>query len=323
MEYVLALDDSAMDIEMVDNLAKFCPTKEEMEQIKGYKGEKDNLGKCELFFMELMKVPRAEAKLRVFSYKLQFSTQISDLCANLKIVYLSVEQIRSSVKFRRVMQTILSLGNALNQGTSRGAAVGFRLDSILKLDETRARNNKTTLMHYLCKVLADKLPELLDFSKELGSLEPASKVQLKALAEEMQSITKGLEKVIQEKRMCKRDGHVSKRFRKSLKKFLTSAEGEVKSLASLYSGVGKSVDALILYFGEDPARCPYEQVVSTLLTFVRMFNQANDENCKQLEAEKKAAQKEAEQEKLKLQNHHNKESKLTRKTNIESESTEQ
>ncbi|KAK1434659.1 hypothetical protein QVD17_00408 [Tagetes erecta] len=315
MDYVLALDDSAMDVEMVDNLTKFCPTKEEMEQIKGYKGDRENLGKCELFFIEMMKVPRAEAKLRVFSYKLQFSTQVSDLCTNLNIVYLSVEQVRSSMKLRRIMQTILSLGNALNQGTSRGAAVGFRLDSILKLNDTRARNNKTTLMHYLCKVLADKLPELLDFSKELSSLEPASKIQLKALAEEMQSITKGLEKVIQEKRMCKKDGHVSKRFRKSLKKFLTSAESEVKSLASLYSGVGKSVDALILYFGEDPARCPYEQVISTLLTFVRMFNQAHDENGKRIEAEKKAAQKESELEKLKHHNHPKQESESTKNTN--------
>lgn len=74
------------------------------------------------------------------------------------------------------MQTILTLGNALNQGTARGkvqmlnplddfllsmeiyflfltgSAVGFRLDSLLKLSDTRARNNKMTLMHYLCKV---------------------------------------------------------------------------------------------------------------------------------------------------------------------------
>lgn len=33
-----------------------------------------------------------------------------------------------------------------------GAAVGFRLDSLLKLTDTRSRNNKMTLMHYLCKV---------------------------------------------------------------------------------------------------------------------------------------------------------------------------
>lgn len=31
------------------------------------------------FFLELMKVPRSEAKLKVFSYKLQFSTQVEDI----------------------------------------------------------------------------------------------------------------------------------------------------------------------------------------------------------------------------------------------------
>lgn len=84
-----------------------------------------------------------------------------------------------------------------------GAAVGFKLDSLPKLSETRARNNRMTLMHYLCKVsyyslrfcsfmdvpeeeryslmdslqiLAEKIPEVLDFTKELSSLEAATKV---------------------------------------------------------------------------------------------------------------------------------------------------
>ncbi|KVH93697.1 Actin-binding FH2 [Cynara cardunculus var. scolymus] len=402
LDHVLALEDSAMDADQVDNLIKFCPTKEELETLKGYKGEKDKLGKCEQFFLELMKVPRTESKLRVFSFKLQFNAQVSDLRKSLNIVNSAVEQAsylptRSSGKLKRIMQTILSLGNALNQGTARGSAVGFRLDSLLKLTETRAKNNRMTLMHYLCKikklydenfssasdmrfttnanpnkdcvrhqegadygitwlnenmhiecaaermimlrqeheslmkVLADKLPEVLDFSKDLDSLEPASKMQLKFLAEEMQAISKGLEKVVQELSLSENDGPVSENFRKALKDFLRSAEGEARSLASLYTIVGKNVDALILYFGEDPARCPYEQdpkllecmqeekregqtssqdltsapydrfisVVSTLLKFVRMFNQANEENAKLLEAEKKKAEKEASNEKMK------------------------
>ncbi|CAK9183314.1 unnamed protein product, partial [Ilex paraguariensis] len=47
MSSVLALEDSALDVDQVDNLIKFCPTKEEMELLKGYKGDKDKLGKCE------------------------------------------------------------------------------------------------------------------------------------------------------------------------------------------------------------------------------------------------------------------------------------
>lgn len=41
-------------------------------------------------------------------------------------------------------------------------------------------------------------------------------------------------------------------------------------------------------------------VVSTLLNFVRLFVKAHEENCKQIELERKRAEKEAENEKLKL-----------------------
>ncbi|GMI84374.1 hypothetical protein HRI_002106700 [Hibiscus trionum] len=296
MRLVLTLEESALDADQVDNLIKFCPTKEEMELLKGYTGDQDKLGKCEQFFLELMKVPRVESKLMIFSFKIQFRSQVSDLRRSLNIVNSTAEEVRNSVKLKRIMQTILTLGNALNQGTARGSAIGFRLDSLLKLTDTRARNNKMTLMHYLCKVLADKLPVVLDFSKDVSSLEPASKIQLKFLAEEMQAISKGLEKVVQELSSSENDGPVSDNFRKKLKEFLCFAEAEVRSLASLYSGVGRNVDALILYFGEDPAKCSFEQVTSTLLNFVRMFNKAHDENCKQLEQEmKKSAENEKSQ----------------------------
>ncbi|XP_041998299.1 formin-like protein 6 [Salvia splendens] len=194
------------------------------------------------------------------------------------------------------MKKILHLGNTLNQGTARGSALGFKLDSLLKLTDTRASNNKMTLMHYLCKVLAAKTPELLDFHEDLVSLEAGSKIQLKSLAEEMQAILKGIEKVKQELAASENDGPVSETFCKTLKEFVTVAETDVASVTHLYSHAGRNADALALYFGEDPARCPFEQVIATLLNFVRMFCKAHEENCKQAELEKKKARKEAEVE---------------------------
>lgn len=284
---VLALDTTALEIDQVENLIKFCPTKEEMEMLKNYSGNKEMLGKCEQFFLELMKVPRVESKLRVFSFRIAFSMQVNELRYNLNIINESSKEVRSSAKLRQIMQTILTLGNALNQGTARGSAVGFRLDSLLKLSDTRARNNKLTLMHYLCKLLAEKMPELLDFHKDLVHLEAASKVQLKVVAEEMQAVSKGLEKVELELSTSENDGEISIGFRKALKSFLDTAEADVRSLITLYSEVGRSADSLAQYFGEDPARCPFEQVTSILVIFVNMFNKSHEENARNAEAEKK------------------------------------
>lgn len=203
---------------------------------------------------------------------------------------------RGSEKLKVIMKNILLIGNTLNEGTPRGQAVGFRLDSILKLVETRATSSRTTLMHFLCKSLAGKSPELLDFHEDLGSLEAASKLQLKALAEEQQAVVKGLEKVEQELTASESDGPVSEVFRKTLKEFLDASGADVRSLSALYVEVGRSADALSLYFGEDPAKYPFEQVASTLLTFVGLFRKAHEENLKQIEAERKKALKEAEKE---------------------------
>ncbi|CAI0410243.1 unnamed protein product [Linum tenue] len=211
---ILALDSSVLDIDQVENLIKFCPTKEEIETLKNFTGNKETLGRCEQFFMVLMTVPRVEAKLRVFAFRITFSSQVSDLRGNLNTVNDAAREVKESEKLRQIMQTILTLGNALNQGTARGSAVGFKLDSLLKLSDTRARNNKMTLMHYLCKLLAEKMPTLLDFGKDLAHLEAASKIQLKTLAEEMQAVSKGLEKVEQELAASENDGAISAGFQK-------------------------------------------------------------------------------------------------------------
>ncbi|KAG0490300.1 hypothetical protein HPP92_007163 [Vanilla planifolia] len=294
---ILTLNTTVLDIDQVENLIKFCPTKEEMEMLKNYAGNKELLGKCEQFFRELMKVPRVESKLRVFSFRLAFSTQVKELRYNLNTINDASREVKGSGKLRQIMQTILTLGNALNQGTARGSAVGFRLDSLLKLSDTRARNNKMTLMHYLCKLLAEKMPELLDFDKDLIHLEAASKIQLKVVAEEMQAVSKGLEKVEQELSVSENDGKISIGFRKALKDFLDTAEAEVRSLISLYSEVGRSADSLAQYFGEDPARCPFEQVTSILVIFVNMFNKAHEENVRNAETAKKKLEKDSVKEK--------------------------
>ncbi|WVZ18654.1 hypothetical protein V8G54_005976 [Vigna mungo] len=381
MAAVLAMDDSVLDVDQVENLIKFCPTKEEIELLKGYTGDKENLGKCEkilsyrlrhnciighppsigplngrpttnnaapapqqfhlvlkvcslitsadptwlqsledlanesmlllfqrhcfwlsplmLYFLELMKVPRVESKLRVFSFKIQFGTQITEFKKSLHTVNSACEEVRNSFKLKEIMKKILYLGNTLNQGTARGSAVGFKLDSLLKLTDTRASNSKMTLMHFLCKVLAERFPGLLDFHLDLISLEAATKIQLKSLAEEMQAIIRGLEKVKQELAASEKDGPVTEVFRKTSKEFIAVAGSEVASVTNLYSVVGRNADALALYFGEDPARCPFEQVTATLLNFTRLFLKAHEENCKQTVLEKKKADKEAEMEKAK------------------------
>ncbi|KAM0060475.1 putative protein kinase RLK-Pelle-LRR-I-1 family [Helianthus debilis subsp. tardiflorus] len=77
MAAALAMDESILDADQIKNFIRFCPTKEEMDLLKNYTGDKKMLGQCEQFFLELMKVPRVESKLCVISFKIQFNTEVN------------------------------------------------------------------------------------------------------------------------------------------------------------------------------------------------------------------------------------------------------
>lgn len=46
------------------------------------------------FFLELMSVPRIEAKLRVFSFKIEFSAQVEDLKKTLTLIINAAKEVR-------------------------------------------------------------------------------------------------------------------------------------------------------------------------------------------------------------------------------------
>ncbi|XP_039847978.1 formin-like protein 5 isoform X2 [Panicum virgatum] len=215
-------------------------------------------GQAYLLILELMKVPRMESKLQVLSFKIQFASRVADLRESLNILNSLCNEIRISLKWEGIMKKISF--DTLNFGTTSGYVIAFRLDSLLQLIiDARGTKNKKTPMHNLCKELAARSPQLLNFYDDLASLDAASKIQLEMLSTEMHEVDEGLKKVQLEYDASQMDGPVSETFLMKLKEFTDNAQADVESLSSLYSIVGKNVDALIKYFGEDPSRCPYER----------------------------------------------------------------
>ncbi|GMQ10819.1 hypothetical protein CsSME_00053675 [Camellia sinensis var. sinensis] len=72
------------------------------------------------------------------------------------------------------------------QNFTGGSAVGFKLDSLLKLTDTRASNSRMTLMHYLCKYCSGYL------CHPHGSLGPSWHASVLAVAPENLMSTKPL-----------------------------------------------------------------------------------------------------------------------------------
>src|SRR4051794_7946398 len=74
---------------------------------------------------------------------------------------------------------VLHLGNFLNGGTAKGAALGFKLVTLTKLCDTKTMDNKSSLLHYLVKLMQkDKDDDLMSVSEELQHVVAARRGKL-------------------------------------------------------------------------------------------------------------------------------------------------
>lgn len=57
--------------------------------------------------------------------------------------------LRKSRLFLKLLEAVLKTGNRMNDGTYRGRAQAFRLDTLLKLSDVKGTDGKTTLLHFV------------------------------------------------------------------------------------------------------------------------------------------------------------------------------
>ena len=83
--------------------------------------------------------------------------------------------MQNSGSFSRILEIVLVLGNYMNGTSSRGGALGFKLSSMNKLVDTKASNNKVSLLNFIVGVVEKKFPEVLSLIDESKCFEEASK----------------------------------------------------------------------------------------------------------------------------------------------------
>ncbi len=62
------------------------------------------------------------------------------------------KEVRESSLMRQLLKMALDIGNFLNASTAQGSAIGFQLDTLLKLREVRSSKQRTvTLLHFIAR----------------------------------------------------------------------------------------------------------------------------------------------------------------------------
>lgn len=117
--------------------------------------------------------------------------------ADVFLIEKACDELSNSVRLRKLFGIVLNIGNRLNTagpGQKRRAGA-FSIKSLLKLNQAKAFDNKTTFLHYVVLVVQRNNEALLDFKDDLPTVSKADKIYWDQCISELEEIETQLENV--------------------------------------------------------------------------------------------------------------------------------
>lgn len=114
-----------------------------------------------------------------------------------RLVQKACDEIMSSSRFRKILGIVLNLGNRLNTAgpVTKEPAEAVTLDSLLKLNQPKAFDKKTTFLQYIARVVRRNNASLCHFKDDLAAVFIAEKILWESTLAELKRMENELESV--------------------------------------------------------------------------------------------------------------------------------
>ncbi|GAU29251.1 hypothetical protein TSUD_392000 [Trifolium subterraneum] len=144
------IDGKGLNSDTLEKLSRISPTEEEKSLILKYREDPSRLAAAESFLYHILKaVPSAFNRLNAMLFRLNCDTEVMEIKECLQTIEFGCKELRSQGVFLKLLEAVLKAGNRMNDGTSRGNAQAFNLNSLRKLNDVKSNNGKTTLLHFV------------------------------------------------------------------------------------------------------------------------------------------------------------------------------
>jgi hypothetical protein len=171
------VDTETLPRYILAELLKFIPTDEELAALKGIDpADLKQLAFAENFMLEISEIDKYGEKLQALYFKTCYNEYEDDADAFIAWLHGASEDVANSKKLKELLKIILALGNYMNAG-QRGGAFGFKLNSILKMMDTKSvlTGRKHTLLHYLVDLIEKKFSKVQGFQEDIKRVENGAK----------------------------------------------------------------------------------------------------------------------------------------------------
>ncbi|CAN4097451.1 unnamed protein product [Withania somnifera] len=162
--------------EFIQAISKMAPTADEELKLRLYCGEISQLGPAERFLKSLVEIPFAFKRMDALLLMSSLQEDVSSIKESFETLEVACTELRNSRLFLKLLEAVLKTGNRMNDGTYRGGAQAFKLDTLLKLSDVKGTDGKTTLLNFVVQeiIRSEGLREArkLRESESLSSLKP-------------------------------------------------------------------------------------------------------------------------------------------------------
>ncbi|CAL0303823.1 unnamed protein product [Lupinus luteus] len=135
--------------EFLQTLLKMAPTSDEELKLRLYNGELSQLSPADRFLKAMVDIPFAFKRMEALLLMVTFKEELNSTMESLATLEVACKELRGSRLFIKLLEAVLKTGNRMNDGTYRGGAQAFKLDTLLKLSDVKGTDGKTTLLHFV------------------------------------------------------------------------------------------------------------------------------------------------------------------------------
>jgi len=251
-------------------------------------GEMNMLGTAEQFAHVLGQIPHLRERVQCFKYMVDFEPKKVDLKPDIDTLSKCSQLIKDDPKLEKILEIVLHVGNFLNAGNNRlGAAIGFTLETISKLYDTKTTDNKSSIFEILVEMIKDQDNKLLLFTKEeLELIENGARVSLQTVESELKKLRKDYDAMAKTAPTIEPTGPEDK-FQSRFSAFMEKATEELSNMEKDLSASQKKYEEIVNLWREDPKKMGPEEFFVVWKTFVSKIVETSEK----IDVEREKAEK--------------------------------
>ncbi|ETO07230.1 hypothetical protein RFI_30162, partial [Reticulomyxa filosa] len=105
---VLSMNEEILNVDKLQMLIKYVPMPEEVQQIRDYTGEPEELAQCEQFFYQFVDMDNIKERLEMFSYKQTFKDTFGDNKRKVDLIGHTCDLLKENGTEKKIEYTFIS-----------------------------------------------------------------------------------------------------------------------------------------------------------------------------------------------------------------------